>query len=478
MIAGAGSLAAGAAGVYYATAAVRSQWLGATDWRGRADTASVALTFDDGPSADTERILEVLRAYDLKATFFMLGRQVELFPETARRVAADGHEIGNHSYSHPIYLFRGAGATRRQLERAQEIIATVTGAQPRLARPPCGVRTPAYFAAAAKLGLRTVQWDVAGFDWKERTSKEIADSVLQGATAGSIILLHDGDSARKRDRRATVAALPLIIEGLKARGLNIVPLTQLLEPKTVRRFRKRRAEPKKPIVFLDFDGTITKRDAVDAILEKFADPRWLEIEEAWKQGRIGSRECLAAQMRLVRATKDQIDELLDSIEIDEGFIKLLDTCLARGVETHIISDGFDYCIDRILARPSLNLRAHLNGGRIISSHLEASKDRWLVDFPSFHQSCGHGCATCKPAMMSLLNRDGGPTIFVGDGLSDKYAATSADLVFAKDKLADYCRESQIEHRPYDNLTEVAEHLDRLLFENVGIAQQSIEKVGA
>ena len=484
MIAGAGSLAAGAAGVYYATAAVRSQWLGPTDWRGRTNTASVALTFDDGPSEDTERILDVLRAQDLKATFFMLGRQVEMFPEIARRVAAEGHEIGNHSYSHPIYLFRGAGATRLQLERAQEIIADVTGMQPSLARPPCGVRTPAYFAAARALGLRTVQWDVAGFDWKERTSAEIATSVLRDASAGSIILLHDGDSALKRDRRATVAALPMIIAGLKGRGLDIVPLKQLLEPRRARRFGrrsgfgKRTPEPRKPIVFLDFDGTITKRDAVDAILEMFADPRWLEIEEDWKQGRIGSRECLAAQMRLVRATKDQIDALLASIEIDEGFVTLLDACAALGIETHIISDGFDYCIDRILGRPSMNLGGRLNGTRILSSHLEVNRDCWLVDFPSFHQSCGHGCATCKPAMMSLLNRGGGPAIFVGDGLSDKYAATSADLVFAKGKLADFCREQQIAHRHYETLADVAQQLGELVHSDLMIEQEAIAKVGA
>jgi 2,3-diketo-5-methylthio-1-phosphopentane phosphatase len=229
---------------------------------------------------------------------------------------------------------------------------------------------------------------------------------------------------------------------------------------------------------LDFDGTITKRDAVDAILERFADPRWLEVEEDWKQGRIGSRECLAAQMRLVRATKDQIDALLDSIEIDEGFVKLLETCAARGAEAHIISDGFDYCIDRILARPSLNLSARMNGTRILSSHLEANRDRWLVDFPSFHQSCGHGCATCKPAMMSLLNRNGGPTVFVGDGLSDRYAATCADLVFAKDELAAYCREQQIAHGPYLNLGDVAEQLDELLRFDTAIEQEVIAGVGA
>ena len=110
--------------------------------------------------------------------------------------------------------------------------------------------------------------------------------------------------------------------------------------------------------------------------------------------------------------------------------------------------------------------------------LEADKDRWLVDFPSFHQSCGHGCATCKPAMMSLLNRNGGPTVFVGDGLSDRYAATSADLVFAKDKLAAYCREQQIAHRPYLNLADVAEQLDELLRSDIPIEQEAIAKVGA
>jgi len=291
MILGTGSLLAGA-GVYYATYAVRSQWLGPSYWHGRTDTSAVTLTFDDGPSADTERILDVLAAHKLSATFFMLGRQVELLPQIARRVIDEGHEVGNHSYSHPIYLFRGPSETRHQLEQAQETITNVTGARPRFARPPCGVRTPAYFDAASRLGLRTVQWSVAGFDWKKLTGPEIAERVLREVEPGSVILLHDGDSARKRDRSATVAALPLIIEGLRVRGLNVVPLSQLLEPESRRRLGRRTARSKsrqaeKPVLFLDFDGTITRRDAVDAILEKFADPRWLAIEEDWKSGRIG-----------------------------------------------------------------------------------------------------------------------------------------------------------------------------------------------
>ena len=220
---------AGVAVGYYATYAVRSQWLGRTEWHGRRDTRAVALTFDDGPSRDTERILEVLREHQVTASFFMIGCQVESFPGIAERVFAEGHEIGNHSYSHPIYLYQRARQTRHELERAQAVISETTGIRPRFARPPCGVRTRAYFSATRSLGLRTVQWDVAGFDWKRRSARQIAREVLHGARAGSIVLLHDGDSEGKRDRRETIAALPLIIEGLHDKGLRVAPLNQLLK---------------------------------------------------------------------------------------------------------------------------------------------------------------------------------------------------------------------------------------------------------
>src|SRR5438552_4442861 len=105
LIIGAACSAAGAASIYYATYAVRSQWLGPTNWRGHGGASAAALTFDDGPSEDTERILDVLAAHNLKATFFMIGSSVERWPQTARRVVAEGHEIGNHSYSHPIFLY-------------------------------------------------------------------------------------------------------------------------------------------------------------------------------------------------------------------------------------------------------------------------------------------------------------------------------------------------------------------------------------
>lgn len=223
-----GSLAISAANLYYATIYARSQWLGQTYWRGRRDSNAVALTFDDGPSPDTEYVLAVLAEHHLRATFFMVGREVERFPDIARRVFLEGHEVGNHSYSHPLYLLQRRSQTLNQLRRAEDVIAETIGVRPMLSRPPYGVRTPAYFGAARALSLETVQWDVAGFDWKQRSSHQIAHSVLRKVRAGSIILLHDGDSAGKRDRKNTVEALPLIIEGLKQRNLRVAPLSQLL----------------------------------------------------------------------------------------------------------------------------------------------------------------------------------------------------------------------------------------------------------
>jgi 2-hydroxy-3-keto-5-methylthiopentenyl-1-phosphate phosphatase len=217
-----------------------------------------------------------------------------------------------------------------------------------------------------------------------------------------------------------------------------------------------------PILFLDFDGTVSRRDAVDLILETFADERWLAIEEHWREGRIGSRDCLRAQMSLVRASSEQLNALIESIELDDGLQSLLETCHRHHITTHIISDGFDYCIRRILSRgaaKNLALSDLLREVRVCASHLEtAGSETWHTDFPYFPRTCSHGCATCKPALMRLLNRAGAMTVFVGDGLSDRYAVAEADIVFAKKSLARYCDEQGIEYHAYDSLADVGARL--------------------
>lgn len=244
------------------------------------------------------------------------------------------------------------------------------------------------------------------------------------------------------------------------------------------RDRRPANESVRPVVFLDFDGTITRRDATDAILEAYAKPQWLRIEEEWKAGRLSSRACLAAQMALVTATQGQIDSLLDAIEIDSGFVALLGACAAHDVPAHIVSDGFDYCIQRILSRPSLRLAPYLEGMQIVSSHLEPDGRRWIVGFTPFGEACAHGCATCKPATMARLNTNGGPVIFVGDGLSDRYAAAYADLLFAKDALAAYCDWQAIPYTPYDNLATIANGLDRLLQSTAALGRASFDRAVA
>ena len=236
-----------------------------------------------------------------------------------------------------------------------------------------------------------------------------------------------------------------------------------------------------PAVFLDFDGTVSRCDVVDAVLTAYAGDAWLEVEAQWQAGAIGSRECLREQMSLVRASRQQIDSLLDDVEIDAGFVPLLETCARRGMPVHIVSDGFDYFIHRILQRCGPDASRHMLDTQIYASHLSSSETgEWLVDFQFPANVCEHGCATCKPWAMQHLNPDRLPAIFVGDGLSDRYAARGADVVFAKTGLAAFCVDQKIPHHRYDDLADVAAQIDDMLrtASSAVLPNRSSRKVGA
>jgi len=208
------------------------------------------------------------------------------------------------------------------------------------------------------------------------------------------------------------------------------------------------------IILFDFDGTITKRDTTDAVLEAFAAPPWQEIEEEWVTGRIGSRECMSRQLALVNASENELNDLLDGLEIDEHFLGLLDYCASNNIAAHIISDGFDYFIKRILGKRSLGLKRAVSKVTVSSSHLEFRNGRIATSYPFYEPGCEHGCATCKPAVMKALNPNSESTIFVGDGLSDRFAAAAADVVFAKKKLLDHCRSQNIPCLAYEDMGEI------------------------
>jgi 2,3-diketo-5-methylthio-1-phosphopentane phosphatase len=215
----------------------------------------------------------------------------------------------------------------------------------------------------------------------------------------------------------------------------------------------------RPIVFLDFDGTISRADVVDAILERYALDGWRDIEQAWQAGRIGSRECLREQIALVRATPAELEALVDSIGVDPGIRPLVETCRYHHVDLHIVSDGFDLCIHRLLQQTHI---APADVAVYSSRLTPVGANQWSAAFTSPDEGCEHGCATCKPRVMRSLNPQRRPVVFVGDGLSDRYAAEAADVVFAKDRLRTYCGERGLPHLPFDALAEVTSFINNYM----------------
>jgi peptidoglycan/xylan/chitin deacetylase (PgdA/CDA1 family)/spore germination protein YaaH len=192
----------------------------------------VALTFDDGPDPrSTPAILDALRRAGVPATFFVVGLNAARAPDLVRRAFAEGHVIGNHSFTHPDIERVGDGRLQMELEGTARLVETLIGRRPLVYRPPAladvaprTVGEAAAFARVASLGHLVVDADVDPRDWECPSAAELTDRVLRGAAHGGVVLLHDGGG----DRATTVAALPSIIDGLRRRGLAIVPLAELL----------------------------------------------------------------------------------------------------------------------------------------------------------------------------------------------------------------------------------------------------------
>ena len=210
----------------YALVAPRSQLLGRTRFQGDGECSKVALTFDDGPGEATPLILDLLKEAGIRATFFLCGQNVDRLPELARRVVAEGHEIGNHTYSHPHLVWKTPGKIAWDIRRAQDVIEHKTGCRPKLFRPPYGVRWFGLFPILSSLNLTAVMWSVNAVDWRLPASR-IADRVIGKAKPGSIILLHDGvPPGEAGDRRQTAEALEKIIPALRTR-YQFVPVSEL-----------------------------------------------------------------------------------------------------------------------------------------------------------------------------------------------------------------------------------------------------------
>jgi len=230
------SVSAAAIGVgVYAAMAPGSQIFGRTLVAGR-NPRELALTFDDGPNGDTtEQLLELLARHNVRATFFLVGRCAAAQPALARRIAEQGHAIGNHTMTHPHLLALGPAATRQEIVDGGKAIADATGVEPKIFRPPFGGRWPHTLRAAQELGLTSVMWNALGFDWREADASVIASRLLHGMrsnrTAGRAtnFLLHDGSHrSLGANREATLAAVAQVLQA-EARHSRFVTVNEWID---------------------------------------------------------------------------------------------------------------------------------------------------------------------------------------------------------------------------------------------------------
>jgi peptidoglycan-N-acetylglucosamine deacetylase len=204
---------------------------GPSVWRGPRERRAVALTFDDGPSEDTPKIIDVLAHYNVTATFFQCGANVERLPQLARAVRDAGHAIGNHSYSHPLFSLRSPRFIEHELRVAQEVIEDRTGVRPLWFRAPYGVRWFGLGGAQRRLKLLGVMWTVIGYDWSLKADA-IVKRVAGGVSNGAILCLHDGRELRvKPDIGATVEAVRRLVPLLLDQGYSFETVGRLICPK-------------------------------------------------------------------------------------------------------------------------------------------------------------------------------------------------------------------------------------------------------
>jgi 2,3-diketo-5-methylthio-1-phosphopentane phosphatase len=200
-------------------------------------------------------------------------------------------------------------------------------------------------------------------------------------------------------------------------------------------------------VFVDFDGTVSVGDTTDLMLERFADTSWKTVEADWVAGRIGSRECLARQIDLVRATPAQLDAFAQGSAIDPHFPAFAALCEAHHLPVTIVSDGLDRIATAMLARAGLDIP-------VLANHLEwRGGDRWRLGFPQARGDCHAAAGHCK--CTTLAAEPAALRVLIGDGRSDFCAAATADLVIAKNALAAHCRASGIGFMPFADFADAS-----------------------
>jgi peptidoglycan/xylan/chitin deacetylase (PgdA/CDA1 family) len=223
--------AAAAVSAGYQSMAPTAQWYGKTFTGLAPASRQLALTYDDGPNDPyTLRLLEVLAKHNIHATFFLIGRYIRQQPQIAREIIQAGHIVGNHTFTHPLLIFKSEAEIRQELIQCRDALQDAIGKPSNLFRPPFGGRRPATFRVARELGLEPVMWNVTGYDWNAPPAAVIERKVAKQVRGGNVILLHDGGHKQiGADRSQTVIATDHLIARYKSEGYEFVTIPQMME---------------------------------------------------------------------------------------------------------------------------------------------------------------------------------------------------------------------------------------------------------
>ncbi len=197
--------------------------------------------------------------------------------------------------------------------------------------------------------------------------------------------------------------------------------------------------------FVDFDGTITLEDTCDMLLMRYGNSRLWGINEQWENKEISTRECITNCLAEMRLTPEAIHQVVREAAIDPHFKSFLAMTQEQGYPVYIVSDGYAQIIQGVLARECLQVPYYAN-----ELHYD---DHYTVSFPHFAKECGR-CGTCKTSLIKQLAKPGVHRVYLGDGTSDFCAAAGCDTIFARGKLAQYCRAQQIPYRGFQSFQEV------------------------
>lgn len=205
----------------------------------------------------------------------------------------------------------------------------------------------------------------------------------------------------------------------------------------------------KTCILSDFDGTITSKDGLYSFIETYAQKGWEKIEQDWVEGKISSKECLIEEFKLIPDLSEElISEFIKTLTIDETFVDFYEKTVRKDIDFYVVSDGIDYFINKILKK------YYLEGVNIISNHGEFRGEFFEITFPNDYSGCINNAGTCKCKILSDLRKNYDKIIYIGDGVSDFCVADKADVLFAKSRLLDYCKEKGIKCSSFNKFKDI------------------------